>query len=602
MRCWTRTTRRWRRLAANGSNAPRPSSSGRAPKRRSVTNLQYARMPEQQDPSIVCKDGRSWKRLTAARDKEREHAVNPTVPNHGTALRRRHHDGRKGPRGPGLSRLPEPACARHHGRGSERAHAQGLLWQRIRARRARTARPGRALHHNHRGDEREAADRGAGQAAVAQARARGLRDGDEVRLAIEPLPCRNPRAASYDGLSFTSTFERLRAAAPSVRLAACSGAPLLRAGLAAVFEKAGVARTLHLVDEACLPCTPTLPNAVHVGAHRVGRKHQAFAYELHVAAVRHEFQHLLLARRERVGARQLVDGGLPGIKVAGDLGRGRLAGRAGPGAARTGGTPPPPSPLFFQGRAKHAAAAAARIAAKAGRAPAGSRPPATQAMQAHAAARPVAHPAKNAARSPALLRPAVVRTSATFLPDASGCAGRCRRFRLPSSAGPHHACGRPGASCLHSMRVPPHAAQTGWGSRPAPPRARSPGTPAAVGRYPQAQLVALPAVVAHVAPLHDRSALRDRRVGEPSRAPPCASPRILHQRGASPCASSVFRRRTSPRAERTSSHARRRSASVKLHAAPVEQRLQRGSPAAGSRPTLMSSCTHSSSSFIRSCS
>lgn len=27
-----------------------------------VTNLQYARMPEQQDPSIVCKDGRSWKR------------------------------------------------------------------------------------------------------------------------------------------------------------------------------------------------------------------------------------------------------------------------------------------------------------------------------------------------------------------------------------------------------------------------------------------------------------------------------------------------------------------------------------------------------------
>lgn len=179
-----------------------------------------------------------------------------------------------------------------------------------------------------------------------------------------------------------------------------------------------------------------------------------------------------------MGARQLVDGGLPGIKVAGDLGRGRLAGTRRAGAARTGGTPPPPSPLFFQGRAKHAAAAAARIAAKAGRAPAGSRPPATQAMQAHAAARPsrILRKTRPEAR-PCFGLPSCARPPPSFrtLPDAPDDAGAFAfpqaRGRITPAAGPappaSTLCGcrrrRRRRWCFRPLHLVPQSRHTGAG-------------------------------------------------------------------------------------------------------------------------------------------
>ena len=137
--------------------------------------------------------------MTAARDKEREHAVNPTYETTGRLYVVATMTGEKGlvaldyPDYQNLLahgimdeevsvRMRKASFGSEYEQGAPDLRAQaGLYTITIEG---TNAKPQIEL----------------GEAAVAQARARGLRDGDEVRLAIEPLPCRNPRAASYDGL------------------------------------------------------------------------------------------------------------------------------------------------------------------------------------------------------------------------------------------------------------------------------------------------------------------------------------------------------------------------------------------------------------------
>ena len=134
--------------------------------------------------------------MTAARDKEREHAVNPTyettgrlyvvatmtvakraswpwtIPTHQNLLAHGIMDEEVS------VRMRKASFGSEYEQGAPELRAQaGLYTITIEG---TNAKPQIEL----------------GEAAVAQARARGLRDGDEVRLAIEPLPCRNPRAAS----------------------------------------------------------------------------------------------------------------------------------------------------------------------------------------------------------------------------------------------------------------------------------------------------------------------------------------------------------------------------------------------------------------------